>query len=218
MSSFQVEKYISTSHSLDKNKQSMIKIDKINENNEKTTSEKNALNMPQKESLLNMNMKDVAHLATIIGVIIALLVYITNSLSQARTRKIENIKRFLDMHDRLFEDDGYIVVNIKEMEDGTYKRDQSNKEMEVKFNRLLGDIERIALLTNNKAISKTIQTYMFGWFAQRIQPQLTSEERNNIFWELAVKYLDEMKQEADDYEKKDGQERRRYWEKRHFSH
>lgn len=44
------------------------------------------------------------------------------------------------------------LKETKEVEDGTYKRDQSNKEMEVKFNRLLGDIERIALLTNNKAI------------------------------------------------------------------
>lgn len=118
----------------------------------------------------------------------------------------------------MFEPDGYIMSNIKEMENQTYKRDPDNKEMEVKFNRLLGDIERVALLTDNKAVSRTIQTYIFGWFAQRIQPQLTSDERNNIFWELAVQYLDEMKKAGDDYDKKDSSQRKNYWKMRHFSH
>ena len=165
-----------------------------------------------------MTLSDARDIFTIIGVVIAVLVYITNSYFQFRNRRIENIQRFLDAHDRLFDEDDYIMSNIKEMESGTYKRELTNKEMEIKFNRLLANIERVALLTNNKAVSKTIQVYMFGWFAQRIQPQLTNDERNNIYWELAIRYLDEMKTAADDYVKKDSTQRTEYWKKRHFSH
>ena len=163
-------------------------------------------------------LEKVKDIVIIIGTIVAIAVYFINSYFQFRNRTLENIKRFLDAHDTLFTPDGYIMSNIREMENGTYKRDMNNQAMEIKFNRLLGNIERIALLTDNKAISKTIQVYMFGWFAQKIQPELTSEERNNIYWELAIHYLDDMKKEADDYVKHDSLKRTQYWKKRHFSH
>src|SRR5882724_11363231 len=95
-------------------------------------------------------LEKVMDIVIIIGTIAAIVVYVINSYFQFRNRKIENIKRFLDAHDTLFTPDGYIMSSIREMENGTYKRDRTNQQMEVKFNRLLGHIERIALLTNNK--------------------------------------------------------------------
>lgn len=85
--------------------------------------------------------------------------------------------------------------------------------MEKKFNSFLSDVEEIALLTSHKAVSMTVQVYMFGWFAQKIQPHLTTVERNNVFWELAVHYLDELKKAADDYSKLPNKKRDKYLKK-----
>src|SRR6266542_883332 len=108
--------------------------------------------------------------AAILGVVTALVVYITNVRAQARQRKLDNIRRFFDAHDRLFEDGGFLESNIVAMEDDTapFVRNMRDKEMEKKFNRLLGEVEKVALLTRNKAVSESIFTYMFGWFARKV--------------------------------------------------
>ena len=85
--------------------------------------------------------------------------------------------------------------------------------MEIKFNRFLGDVEKIAYLTSHKAVPVTVQVYMFGWFAQRIQPELTNGERDNVFWELAIHYIDELKKAADDYTKLETKKREKYLKK-----
>lgn len=154
--------------------------------------------------------KDVA---TIIGIIIAILTYLTNSYFQFRNKGIENLKRYFDAHDKLFETDGFIMSNIKAFEAGTYNRDTSNEDMEKKFNRFLGDVEKIAYLTSHGAVPTTVQVYMFGWFAQKIHPHLTSGERGNIFWELAIHYIDELKKAADDYSKLPNEKREKYFKK-----
>ena len=59
---------------------------------------------------------------------------------------------------------------------------------------------------------------MFGWFAKQIQPVLTTEERNNVYWELAVEFLDELKEDAEDFYKKTKEQRQEYFEKNHFFH
>jgi len=59
---------------------------------------------------------------------------------------------------------------------------------------------------------------MFGWAAQKIQPILTAKERDNVYWELAVQCLDELKDAADDFYKKKKAERQEYRRKDHFKH
>jgi|RifCSPhighO2_12_1023870.scaffolds.fasta_scaffold00580_9 hypothetical protein len=54
---------------------------------------------------------------------------------------------------------------------------------------------------------------MFGWFAQKIQPHITNEERGNIFWELAVHYIDGLNKAADDYSKLPNEKREKYLRK-----
>src|SRR5271165_7127427 len=115
-----------------------------------------------------MKLADWKDITTIAGIIVAIATYLTNSYFQFRNKRIENLKRYLDAHNRLFETDGFIMSHIKELETGTYKRDATNRDSEKKFNRFLGDVEAIAFLTSHSAVSKTVQVYMFGWFAQRI--------------------------------------------------
>ena len=83
----------------------------------------------------------------------------------------------------------------------------------MKLNRFLGDVEKIAYLTSHGAVPATVQVYMFGWFAQKIHPHLTNGERNNIFWELAIHYIDELKKAADDYSKLPNEKREKYLRK-----
>ena len=159
---------------------------------------------------MEMTLSQWKDIAIISGIVVSVLTYVTNSYFQSRNKNIENLKRYFDAHDNLFDEDGFIMSNIKELEAGTYKRDLENKEMEIKFNRFLGDVEKIAYLTSHKAVPVTVQVYMFGWFAQRIQPELTNSERNNAFWELAIHYIDELKKAADDYTKLETKKREKY--------
>ncbi len=160
-----------------------------------------------------MTLTDWKDLATIVGIVIALLAYLTNSYFQIRNKNIENLKRYFDAHDKLFEPEGFIMSNIKEFEGNSYKRDTSNTEMEKKLNRFLGDVEKIAYLTSHNAVPSTVQVYMFGWFAKKIQPHLTNGERDNIFWELAIHYIEELNKAAADYEKLPNEKREKYLKK-----
>lgn len=160
-----------------------------------------------------MTLSDWKDVATIVGIVIAVLTYLTNSYFQFRNKRIENLKRYFDAHDQLFDADDFIMANIKELEAGTYKRDPTDKDMEKKFNRFLGDVEKIAYLTSHGAVPTTVQVYMFGWFAQKVHPHLTNGERNNIFWELAIHYIDELKKAADDYTKLPNEKREQYLKK-----
>ena len=160
-----------------------------------------------------MTLADWKDIATIIGIVVAVLTYLTNSYFQFRNKRIENLKRYFDAHDKLFEADGFIMAHIKEFEAGSYKRDLNNEETEKKFNRFLGDVEKIAYLTSHGAVPATVQVYMFGWFAQKAHPHLTNGERGNIFWELAIHYIDELKKAADDYSKLPNEKREKYLKK-----
>lgn len=160
-----------------------------------------------------MNLADWKDVATIVGIVVAVLTYLTNSYFQFRNKRIENLKRYFDAHDKLSEADSFIMAHIKEFEADTYKRDTTNQEAEKKFNRFLGDVEKIAYLTSHGAVPATVQVYMFGWFAQKVHPHLTNGERNNIFWELAIHYIDELKKAADDYSGLQNDRREKYLRK-----
>jgi hypothetical protein len=53
---------------------------------------------------------------------------------------------------------------------------------------------------------------MFGWFATKVHPHLT-DSRSNIYWDLAVHYIDELKRAADDYAKLPNEMREKYLKK-----
>jgi len=151
------------------------------------------------------------------GVIIALITYRTNVNSEISQRSIENAMRYWEITDRLLEKNGFIKSNIKEFEDGTYKRDLENKEMEVKFNDLLSSCEHVALLQNAGAVPKSINAYGFGWFAKRIYPILTAEEKSNKYWELAVDFLEETMKDSEKLDEMSREERLKYLKNNHFA-
>jgi len=161
-----------------------------------------------------VDLKDYANFSVIWGVLIALIVYITNSVYQYKQRISENAIRYMETHSKLFENE-FLKNNIQAMESNTFKREPNDEK---DFNRLLGEIEHLALLTKSGVVSKTANIYMFGWFAKHLQPTLTTEERNNVYWELAVEFLDELKKDAEDFYKKTKEQRNEYFKKNHFFH
>ena len=76
---------------------------------------------------------------------------------------------------------------------------------------LLLEIERLAILANNRAVPRQTQVYMFGSYAQRILDLMTDKERASMSWELAVGYLDGVAKDTEQYAKLTRSERTRFW-------
>lgn len=163
---------------------------------------------------LDWPIEKYRNLSIVFGVIIALVVYITNSYFQYKQRISSNAIRYMELHSKLFENE-FLKNNIQAMENGELKR---TKNDEKDFNRLLGEVEQLAFLSKTGVVSKTINIYMFGWFARHIQPLINTKERENVYWEVAVEFLDELKKDADDFYKKNKEERKSYFNKNHFFH
>ena len=89
--------------------------------------------------MFTLSLEDWRNIATIIAAIIALAVYITNSLHKHRQRKLENIARYVEAHRKLFKSE-FIVDNWVALENQTFKRDTKDQDMEKKFSMLLGEL------------------------------------------------------------------------------
>jgi hypothetical protein len=158
-----------------------------------------------------MSSSELRDYATVLAAMVALLVFILNVVSQMRNRRIENITRFNQVHQRLFDDNGYLARNLNAMASETLNRDLGNADMERKFHLMLLEVERLAMLANNRAISRQAQTYMFGFYAPRILSLLTQEERGSMYWELAVGYLERIAADAAYYGKLSRKRREEFW-------
>ncbi|MBA4029311.1 MAG: hypothetical protein C0478_00075 [Planctomyces sp.] len=158
-----------------------------------------------------MDTSSLRDYATVVAAIVALMVFILNSFSLVRNRRIENLARFIETHDRLFSPDSYLATNIIALEKGELVRDFADAEMERRFLLMLLEIEQMALLANNQAVPRHTQVYMFGSYARRLQKLFTVKERESMFWELAIGYLDELAKDTDRYEKLTRKDRERFW-------
>jgi hypothetical protein len=158
-----------------------------------------------------MSSEELRNYATVVAAIVALLVFIVNARSQTRSRRIENLARFNQVHQRLFADNGYLASNLKAIEDGTMVRDLNNPAMEARFHLMLLEIERLAILANNKAVPRSTQVYMLGSYAPTILKLMTDEERASMFWELARGYLDGIAIDSARYAKLTRKERAQFW-------
>ncbi|MFN8641498.1 MAG: hypothetical protein U0802_07530 [Candidatus Binatia bacterium] len=159
-----------------------------------------------------MDTDELRNVATVVAATVALLVFIFNSISARRTRRIENLARFIESHERLFDPNGYISRNVVALNAGTLERDAADLEMEARFHRMLIEIERFAILANNEAVPRLTQVYMFGWYTKGILRLLSKEERANMSWELAINYLEKLAEDTDHYRKLSFEERRRFWQ------
>jgi hypothetical protein len=158
-----------------------------------------------------MSSEELRNYATVVAAIVALLVFIVNARSQARSRRIENLARFNQVHQRLFADNGYLATNLKAIEDGTMVRDLESQEMEARFHLMLLEIERLAILANNKAVPRSTQVYMLGSYVPTILKLMTDEERASMYWELACRYLDGIAIDSARYAKLTRTERSQFW-------
>jgi hypothetical protein len=149
--------------------------------------------------------------ATVVAATVALLVFMVNSYLHTRHERIENIARFVQSHRRLFAPDGFLASNLKDIDANELKRDRSDPVMEARFHRMLIEIEYLAILANNKAVPRTTQVYMFGYYTRKILTVVSDDERNNPSWELALAYMDDLAKDTASYEKLPVEERSKYW-------
>jgi hypothetical protein len=124
---------------------------------------------------------------------------------------LENVSRFIEAHQRLFAPRGYIAANMTSIENGVLTRNQDDVRMETKFHLMLLEVERLAILANNKAVPRSTQVFMFGWYACTIVSVLTKKERDNVSWELVLGYLDALAKDYSAYEKLTRDRRADFW-------
>jgi len=157
--------------------------------------------------------KDVATITAILAFGVSAVTYVTNSYYQRRNLRVENLRRFFEAHDRLLEEGGFLMENLTALESDTFRSKTATPGSGPKFHKLMRDVEQVAYLTANNAVPTEVQVYLFGWFAQRLHPHIGEETRKNIFWEMAVHYIDELKKATDDYSKCATEERAKYLRK-----
>lgn len=158
-----------------------------------------------------MSLEDLRNIATVIATGVALLVFIINVRSQARNRRIENISRFNDAHEKLFDANSYLFNNYDAVEKGRMARDPSDTNAEAQFHFMLHEIEKLALLANNGAVPRSTQVYMLGAYAPTIRALMTKDESESMYWELAREYLDGITRDANRYLNLSQAERARFW-------
>lgn len=158
-----------------------------------------------------MNLEDMRNVATVVAAGVALLVFIFNVRSQSRNREIENIARFNEAHEKLFDANSYLLKNYDAIEKGTLKRNLSDAASEAQFHLMLLEIEKLALLANSGAVPRSTQVYMLGSYAPVIRKLMTPDESESMFWEVAREYLDDIARDAERYKKMSVAERTRFW-------
>lgn len=155
--------------------------------------------------------EELRNYATVLAALVAVLVFVVNTRSQARSRRIENLSRFNQVHQRLFRDNGYLAQNVLAIENGSMLRNHDDPQAEVQFHLMLLEIERLAVLANNKAVPRSTQVYLFGSYASSLLMLMTETERNSMFWELARGYLEGISVDAGRYAKLTRRERAQFW-------
>jgi hypothetical protein len=157
------------------------------------------------------DLEELRNWATVVAAGVALLVFLVNSVLLVRNKRLENVSRFIEAHQKLFALNGYIATNIDLIETGSLARDRRDARMEAKFHLMLLEVERLAILTNNNAVPRPTQVYMFGWYARTILTVISEKERDNISWELVLGYLDGLAKDYTAYESLTRKQRTRFW-------
>ena len=111
----------------------------------------------------------------------------------------------------MFSENGDIAQNIAAIESGTLARDRGNPVMEMRFHLMLLEVEQLAILANNRAVPRHTQVYMLGSYIRPLLNNVTEKERESMFWELALGYLDGLAQDTAKYQKLTRRERERFW-------
>lgn len=158
-----------------------------------------------------MTSEELRNYASVVAAVVAVLVFALNTFSLVRNRRIENLARFNQAHKRLFAEGSYLSQNITAIEAGTVQRDLGNAETNASFHLMLLEIERLAILANNQAVPRHTQVYMLGSYAGTLLRMTSNAERESMFWELALGYLEGLAKDTERYQKLSRSEREKFW-------
>lgn len=157
-----------------------------------------------------MDTNELRNYATVLAALVALCVFLFNSRLQRRNQRIENLARFFDVHQRLVAPDGFLMRNYAALQAGSLRRDPDDPDEQRSFHLLLLQVEQLAILAANEAVPRSTQVYMFGQYARALRSMLTDAERNSMFWDLAVDYLNRLSVLTDQYESLTPEQRKQY--------
>lgn len=160
---------------------------------------------------MEFDSSELRNYATVLAALVALLVFVVNTRSQIRNRRIENLSRFNQVHQRLFDKTGYLAKNLRAIESKSMRRNRDDIHSESLFHLMLLEIERLAVLANNRAVPRSTQVYLFGSYASSLLELMTEQERKSMFWELARGYLEGIAADAERYARLTRDERSRFW-------
>jgi len=165
---------------------------------------------------LSLSLENWSYVATIASVTGAAIAFMLNVSSQIRQRSIENCLRYFEYHNNLFSEGSYLRLNVGSMDNGTYKRDETNVDMEKAFREMLSDFERFALLQKAGGAPDSINAYMLGYFVKHIYPEINNREKAEPYWDLVVEFLGETKKSAEKFDAFNKSQRLKYISKNHF--
>jgi hypothetical protein len=131
-------------------------------------------------------------LATIVGVAVALMVFIKGVLEYTNQGAQKRAEHFLAMRTRLKDDPVFKkICALVETDDSSL--------LEIPFAEkrdLLGLFEEVALMMNSKLIRPDVAHYMFGYYALRCWDSAnfwSDVNRDSIYWALFRSFVEAMK-------------------------
>lgn len=128
----------------------------------------------------NLNSEELRSWAIVVGALVALLLFVGHLILHARHERLENVSRFIKAHRWLFAPREYVAANMDLIETGLLTRNSNDARMETKFYLMLLEVERLAILANNKAVPRQTQVFVFGWYACIIVSVFTEKERDSV--------------------------------------
>jgi len=126
-------------------------------------------------------------IAMVIGILVALFTYVTNSIIHRHKTVTETLPRIIDAVNRVVTTDLWRDY-ANQFDNGTFVRDHNDEVMNGKFFAFYATVDQLALIHNSKLIPSCFDTYIFGWICQQVQPHILPSERNDIYWTLAITF------------------------------
>ena len=166
--------------------------------------------------LFGLTLEEWSYAATTVSVAGAAIAFCLNVRGQMRQRSIDNCIRYLEHHDTLFAENSYLRSNVLSMENGSFKRDASNADMEKAFREMLSNFEKLALLHKAGGAPSSINAYMLGYFSKHVCSAVNDREKAEPYWDLALEFIAETKKAAEQFDALGKSERLKYIAKNHF--
>jgi hypothetical protein len=139
-----------------------------------------------------MSLEVFKDIATILGVVIGLFVFIKGILEYKQQGSQKRAEQFLQMRKRLKENDTF-----KHIAELLEKDDTELTNVPFKDKRdFLGLFEEVAIMMNSKLIKKEVAHYMFGYYAIKCWDSKNfwnTANRDSIYWKLFKNFVIEMK-------------------------